>query len=60
MSTVTYMRATDQIVVGLDKSAASWPLGGAAASARSAGQPLRAVQVFSCGPKGDRADPGRE
>lgn len=49
MSTVPNMPATGEIVVGLDKSAAGWR---AAASARSTGQPPRAVQVFSCSPEG--------
>lgn len=49
MSTVTKMQATGEIVVGLDKSAAGWR---AAASARSTGQPLRAVHVLSCSPEG--------
>ena len=49
MSTVPNMPATGEIVVGLDKSAAGWR---PAASARSTGQPLRAVQVFSCSPDG--------
>lgn len=49
MSTVRNMPATGEIVVGLDKSAAGWR---PAASARSTGQPLRAVQVFSCSPEG--------
>ena len=57
MSTVTYMQAAGEMVVGLDKSATRWR---PAASARSTSQPLRAVRVFSCSPKGDRADLGRE
>lgn len=54
MSTVRNMPATGEIVVGLDKSAAGW---WPTASARSTGQPLRAVQVFSCSPEGGSRGP---
>jgi hypothetical protein len=49
MSTVTYMEAAGEIVVGLDKSAARWR---PAASARSTSQPLRAVRVSGVARRG--------
>ncbi len=49
LSTVTHLRTTGEIVVGLDKLAVGWR---PAASARSMGQPLHNVQLFSSGIEG--------